>query len=52
VYSGRKLALLESDLEHGIPASVGAKMSEQGANYYLTKWFGVDGDRLFIEAYK
>jgi 2-polyprenyl-3-methyl-5-hydroxy-6-metoxy-1,4-benzoquinol methylase len=28
------------------------KKGMQYPNYYLTKWFGVDGDRIFIEAYK
>ena len=37
VYTGQKVQLLETDLEHMIPASVGVKWSEQGANYSLTK---------------
>jgi hypothetical protein len=37
VYSGEKIPLLETDLEHIIPASHGGKMSEQGYNYGLTK---------------
>jgi hypothetical protein len=37
VYTGQKVALLETDLEHMIPASVGVRWSEQGANYSLTK---------------
>ena len=37
VYSGEKIPLLETDLEHIIPASYGGRMSEQGYNYGLTK---------------
>lgn len=37
VYTGQKVQLLQTDLEHMIPASVGVKWSEQGANYALTK---------------
>lgn len=28
------------------------KKSLQYPNYYLTKWFGVDGDRIIVKAYK
>jgi hypothetical protein len=37
IYTGEKIPLLESDLEHIIPASHGGKLSEQGYNYGLTK---------------
>lgn len=37
VYTGQKIQLLETDLEHMIPASVGVRWSEQGSNYSLTK---------------
>jgi 2-polyprenyl-3-methyl-5-hydroxy-6-metoxy-1,4-benzoquinol methylase len=40
------IALRGNAIENGV------KWSFQYINYYLTKWFGVPGDRIIIEAYK
>ena len=57
--SGFSKVLVKHDIKH--PSTIPLrgtfienliKKSMQYPNYYLTKWFGVAGDRINVEAYK